>query len=627
MCEAKNNWDTCLQYLAFWLNSTYSHVSNKDECSILLVGTHRDLVRTAVEHLAISKKLCTAFEHCSFWKCVCKPLVSIDVPEMCFFPVDNTGTVNTTGITSALKTINLLAEKQVNARQEKPLRWLKVLDELQELAQTVDCIDWLGSSSRSNTPASGPNLSSIAKSHGVTDSAEFEALTAFFDSIGIFKLCHSRSLSFKRCQDVIILRPQWMVNVFSAVISCCHQKQCADDPFLPSTLSQDFYRYESKAILSVRLLRHLWEQKGVVEPLEGVEEETQWRANFELLVELLLRFDLMFELRDMRKSDDFDSRLFLVPAMLTKTDTLSAVSRRKCAPVLPALHCYFVFKEEGASSVRGSGGLLPSVVFAKLQAKCACWAQATSNSEPRLSHHRAEVTFGVQQFDLQLVQESCTIEVVLRVYTQPGAIIYLLQQLMLDEILAESFPSLTYETNVRDSESGNHLPLERVRLELATRTELAAIPNSSNTNAVLDTFKFRGHRYECAQFRSWLSETEIDGKNFDSSIVDNVGLYDIFICAHDGDLEFVHRLMDCLARQTGGRIRIKCSSRVTVWSPGRTKQSRALGQDDQDDGMRARQDLFAISNSVVFVPGETLDLCVLLFNIDSSVQISLCLVE
>ena len=43
---------------------------------------------------------------------------------------------------------------------------------------------------------------------------------------------------------------------------------------------------------------------------------------------------------------------------------------------------------------------------------CACWAQATSNTEPRLSKHYAEVAFGAQHFELKLVQESCTIAVV-----------------------------------------------------------------------------------------------------------------------------------------------------------------------------------------------------------------------
>ena len=44
MREAKINTDRWLQYLAFWLNSAYSHVKDKARCSIILIGTHRDVV-------------------------------------------------------------------------------------------------------------------------------------------------------------------------------------------------------------------------------------------------------------------------------------------------------------------------------------------------------------------------------------------------------------------------------------------------------------------------------------------------------------------------------------------------------------------------------------------------------
>jgi GTPase SAR1 family protein len=523
MCEAASSPDECLRYLSFWLNSTYAHVTNKNDCSILLVGTHRDMVRTTAEHLSISDNLCSAFEHCSFWKRVRKPGATKScTPNLCFFPVDNTGALNDSGIEAVLGMINVLGEEQVHAREERPLRWLKVLDELQELANTTNYINL---KSREEPRVASVwrlgdrkehDLWSIAQAHGVVDESDFEDLIVFFDNIGIFKRCHSRTLPFKRCQDLVILRPQWLVNVFSAIISCCHQDQGS----FPPGLTRDLYRFESKAILSVRLLWHLWEKKGVIEVNEpprlrlidvmrfrGMNEEERERlaaqertefeeqqkkreSAFELLLELMLRFDLMFEVK--RASDETakcpsssneqsvfvkdetllrsfysgsaervsvnNSRQFLVPAMLGDVDVFS--TRRKTlatAAAQPVLRCFFVFTEEGAAAVHGSGGMLPAVVFTKLQAKCACWAQTTSNTEPRLSRNHAEIAFGGQQFELQLVQKSCAIVAVLHEYSHPEAIISLLQRVMLDDILAESFPTLTYETNVRDSKSGRYL--------------------------------------------------------------------------------------------------------------------------------------------------------------------------
>jgi hypothetical protein len=53
---------------------------------------------------------------------------------------------------------------------------------------------------------------------------------------------------------------------------------------------------------------------------------------------------------------------------------------------------------------------------------------------------------------------------------------------------------------------------------------------------------------------------------------------------------------DCLERQTTGRIQLRCSSRVTLWSTGQVEQG-TLGQH-----RKMRQDLFSISRSVLFVP-------------------------
>jgi hypothetical protein len=268
------------------------------------------------------------------------------------------------------------------------------------------------------------------------------------------------------------------------------------------------------------------------------------------------------------------------------TLTLTPFRQQEDTAAQPPLCCYFVFKEEGESFARGSGGMLPAVVFTKLQAKCACWAQATSNTEPRLSRHHADVTFGSQRFELKLAQERCTIEVVLRVYSRPDTIISLLREVMLNKILAESFPSLTYDINVRDANSGIYLPLERVRLELKTR--------KNNVGAALGTFNFRGGSYECAQFESWI-QAEASTEGCDANFATNdIALYEIFICAHESDLEFVCRLTDCLNKLTNGRARVTCSNRVSFGIP----QQRVFSQHEA-----IRQDLFNITNSVVFVSG------------------------
>jgi hypothetical protein len=638
MLEALNDRNQCMEYIAFWLNSTYSHVASKEHCSILLVGTHRDIVSDPQQHRTISDTLLSQFEQCSFWRCVRQPSPPLDdsvdspVDSLCFFPVDNTSNNDSSGTASVMMTINMLAEQQVQAREEKPLRWLKVLDELQNIQKGDMNYIELGSrqtdfghtsvlTSQNTDTATKPSLWEVAFMNGVTEPADFDALIDFFNNIGVIKHCHLRSMALN-CQDVIILKPQWLVNVFSAVITCYTLdgpvvEESMVEAALATTLSSDMYRFESKAILSARLLRYLWEQKGVISMLETLqhgEEREQWEAKFELLLELLLHFDLIFELKDHDHEDDLpgdehdpihsldratssersvENRRFLVPAMLAETHALSAFPRRgeEVATQLP-LHCYFAFKEGGASFDRGSGGLLPAVVFARLQAKCASWAQLTSNIEPRLSRRQAKVTFGAQRFELNLVQEMCMIEVVLRVYSHPVEIISLLQHVLIAKILADAFPSITFDINVRDANSGNYLPLQRVRHELATRRQIEL--NSTERENTFESFNFRGEMYECAQFAAWLPEERLECNDNHYGSTSHGGLFDFFICAHESDLQFVGKLHDCLRKSTGGKARVMFSSRVAKFL--------APGAMPQDHGEWASRDIFAIANSSVFVP-------------------------
>jgi hypothetical protein len=181
------------------------------------------------------------------------------------------------------------------------------------------------------------------------------------------------------------------------------------------------------------------------------------------------------------------------------------------------------------------------------------------------------------------------IEVVLRVYSHPGEIISLLQHVLIAKILADAFPSITFDINVRDANSGNYLPLQRVRHELATRRQIAL--NSTEREIA---FKFRGNMYECAQFAAWLPEERLECDDNHYGSTSHGGLFDFFICAHESDLQFVGKLYDCLRKATGGKARVMFSSRVAKFL--------APGAMQQEHGEWASTDIFAIANSGVFVP-------------------------
>jgi hypothetical protein len=115
---------------------------------------------------------------------------------------------------------------------------------------------------------------------------------------------------------------------------------------------------------------------------------------------------------------------------------------------------------------------------------------------------------------------------------------------------------------------------------------------NNNESTSFKTFNFRGGVYECAQFEAWVPKSHLNRKDYHST--GHGGLFDFFICAHESDLQFAGKLYDCLRKITGGKARIKFSSRVSKFLvPGAAPQ-----QQDQWAG----NDVFSIANSGVFVP-------------------------
>ena len=223
MREAKSNADEWLRYLAFWLNSAYSHVQDKGRCSIILVGTHRVVVTESAEHAAISDHSCGVQV---LWFLAPDLDGNTIVERAVLLPRHNTKAVDMTGIADVLGTINVLAEEQVRVRKERPLSLLKVLDELQSLSETANYIYLRNRQRRMGRRSASADESmptvhfdidlwTIAQAHRVRVD-HFDALVEFFDAVEIFKVCRSKRDKTGH-HDVVVLRPQWLVNMFTAV--------------------------------------------------------------------------------------------------------------------------------------------------------------------------------------------------------------------------------------------------------------------------------------------------------------------------------------------------------------------------------------------------------------------------
>jgi hypothetical protein len=127
-----------LDFLAFWLDSIALHgVDPKEEppvAPILLVGTHKDRVKSPAEHENISKLLYDKFKHKPAWSSVElfeKATGSSGRGNQWFFPVDNTIGNKDPVLLEIKQVVQERVQKEKYVNEKVPFVWLDVLEKLQ----------------------------------------------------------------------------------------------------------------------------------------------------------------------------------------------------------------------------------------------------------------------------------------------------------------------------------------------------------------------------------------------------------------------------------------------------------------------------------------------------------------
>jgi hypothetical protein len=127
-----------LDFLAFWLDSIALHgVDPKEEppvAPILLVGTHKDRVKSPAEHEKISKLLYDTFKHKPAWSSVErfeKATGSSGRGNQWFFPVDNTIGNRDPVLLEIKQVVQERVKKENYVKEKVPFVWLGVLEKLQ----------------------------------------------------------------------------------------------------------------------------------------------------------------------------------------------------------------------------------------------------------------------------------------------------------------------------------------------------------------------------------------------------------------------------------------------------------------------------------------------------------------
>jgi GTPase SAR1 family protein len=192
-----------LENISFWLNSVAINTrtdSSADQkitmAPVFLVGSHKDQVSSAVEHVRMSDLLRKTFSYSAVWQFI----VENEEDGLVYFPVDNKlGFADTTMVY-----LMALIEQSIRCSDyisiKRPLQWYSALDAIQELSCPMVSLS---------------AASELAVQHGVRSGSVTEMLE-FFRDMGMVMWYNEPEL-----RDSVILDPiAYFVKPVTRVI--CH---------------------------------------------------------------------------------------------------------------------------------------------------------------------------------------------------------------------------------------------------------------------------------------------------------------------------------------------------------------------------------------------------------------------
>jgi hypothetical protein len=533
--DARKGMAASLKSLSFWLSSLETQIEDPEDFGVILVGTHADIVSEHDDHYAISVQLKAALGTSAAWDRLAQPPRQCATP-LCFFPVNNTTPHGSSMLHSE---IQRLAEGIVERKPEYPVEWLGLVDVLQ--AQANSGVNYMpvyaGGAARAAGAFSIHDLAQHAGIHGqrTMDFCEF------CDEMGMFRL-------FKTASDgpTLILRPQWLVDVFSSVIT---QRHLATQRCAGACDASDWEAYQHKAVASRDVLEVLWAH---------LPEDAS------LLVNVMTSFDLMFE----ERTHNSTCGSFFLPGLLPEPSAEQLAEFTSSVDGQFA-QCVFLFHAyQPAGEVPGlpvvcsshSARKLPAGLFSRLLVKASRWSQFTSDAPCKLWRTCAQLAFGPRHFQLHVdfQQRAICFTALARCDFPLGAVMPL--KSMMDEICQQVYPLLRCSIAVNAVDmSGN--------CELIDLLEVrnAAAHCSRDLRLVgwsMPTVQLNGVERQLAPLQQWIAPS------LDGTVIG----FDIFLSYDDADRAFAGRLEDCIGMQAAGAG----SSRVRVFPSAVTEQEERI---------------------------------------------------
>lgn len=233
-------------FVEHWLSSLHLYAP---EAPILMVGTYADIVRQRKQHENISRDIFTRFRHNPGFQQV----VHNESGDLWFWPVDNTQSQRDSGIRQLQHAISSEAIKQDYVTQTVALPYLQLYDALMQMYKDtqqpmLDLCEVADIASRFG-------LQNVEETKQCLKFLHMYSMVLYYDSI-------------PRMDEVVILSPQWTVDVMCRVIRNfdLHRDVRDKQALALGVLWDDLV---DRGILHRKVLELLWKdvgKQGLVEP-------------------------------------------------------------------------------------------------------------------------------------------------------------------------------------------------------------------------------------------------------------------------------------------------------------------------------------------------------------------------
>ena len=435
--------ENCLSTLSFWLNSIVMHTWSEEAqatAPVFLVGTHKDLVSSPTDHVALSALLEDRFGQSAAWASVQtnssdgeKGTVADDgvhsaalqdnegseylsdsehrTPALCFFPVDNRRGRRDTTLASLMRRIEGVIDASEYVHAERPLTWLRTMDKL---------------TSSGKTYLSYEEVVEIAEHCGVIADA-VPSLLGFLHEMGILMWHDEPSL-----RDVVILDAVAYFVSPATLVICKHLATAMDATRHVMEAHKDCSKQHYDA-----WMRLVHQGIANTEVLGGLLKDCGAHAS--VVLHLMVKFGLVVPLHKEQsarlKGDAVSvnqpaaslSQLaeYLVPALLPQQCESSVATAfdigAECAEF--PNRCLLVFSCAPALSDRArlrprdiaSSGFLPRGLFERLICKAVDWSRICTPEDcivtDAIYRDVAELTFGSQRFRITAVPDLNSVEI------------------------------------------------------------------------------------------------------------------------------------------------------------------------------------------------------------------------